>query len=379
MVYLSIIIFVMGLLKDKVMGLKNKVEENISVFSIPGKEKRMKELEILISESYSEGNINNASNLLIEQSRLKKEVEKWYNLRAKVDNLLSLSAEVEELNDENMTNDVLKEVKKLEEIVSQYEIERFFDSEVDSSNCFINIHPGAGGTESCDWASMLFRMYTRFFEKKGFKYEVVDFLPGEEAGIKDVTLYVQGEFAFGYLKSETGIHRLVRISPFDASKRRHTSFCAVHVMPEIPSDIDMMIDPSEIKVEVFRAGGKGGQHVNKTESAVRITHIPTGIVVSIQNERSQIQNKEIAMKILKSKLYEIKEKERQKKIDEISGEKKDISWGNQIRSYVLHPYNSIKDHRTDLETSDTQSVLDGELDMFINAYIKWSYLNKSKV
>jgi len=369
----------MGALRDRLIELKKRIDESFLVFSIPSKEERIKELEALVSEAYSRNDVDKASSLLIEQSRLKKEVEKWNSIKNKVESLLLLATEVEELGEDGMINEVLKEIEKLEYTISQYEIERFFDSEVDRGNCFMNIHPGAGGTESCDWAAMLFRMYTRFFERKGFKYEVVDFLPGEEAGIKDVTLYVQGEFAFGYLKSETGIHRLVRISPFDASKRRHTSFCAVHVMPEIPASADISIDPSEIKFEVFRASGKGGQHVNKVESAVRITHIPTGIVVSIQNERSQIQNREIAMKILKSKLYELREKERLKKIEEISGEKKDISWGNQIRSYVLHPYNSVKDHRTNVETSDVQSVLDGEIDIFVNAYIKWSYLNRHKV
>lgn len=368
----------MGLTYDKSKSLLTRIEQNLEIFKIPQKLERIEQITELISKAYSNNDIQSASLLLVEQNNLKKEIEKWIKLRKEVLEITSLSQEAEKMEDENLLLEINKELKAIEDKLNEYEIEKFFDSEIDNSNCFMNIHPGAGGVESCDWAAMLFRMYTRFLDRKGFKYEVVDFLPDDVAGIKDVTIYVQGPFAFGYLKSETGIHRLVRISPFDASKRRHTSFSAVHVIPELKEDNTITIEPSEIKIETFRSSGKGGQHVNKTESAVRITHIPTGIVVSIQNERSQIQNKELAMKILKSKLYELKQKELREKQEEAAGEKKNISWGNQIRSYILHPYNSVKDHRTGVETSKTSQVLDGEIDEFINAYIKWSYINRTK-
>ncbi|MCS7298518.1 MAG: peptide chain release factor 2 [Spirochaetia bacterium] len=368
----------MGFTYDKSKSLLARIEQNLEIFKIPQKLERMKEITELISKAYSNNDIQYASSLLVEQNNLKKEIEKWINLRKEAFDITNLSQEAEKMEDENLLSEINKELKAIEDKLNEYEIEKFFDYEIDNSNCFMNIHPGAGGVESCDWAAMLFRMYTRFLDRKGFKYEIVDFLPDDVAGIKDVTIYVQGAFAFGYLKSETGIHRLVRISPFDASKRRHTSFSAVHVIPELKEDNKIIIDPSEIKIETFRSSGKGGQHVNKTESAVRITHIPTGIVVSIQNERSQIQNKELAIKILKSKLYELKQKELKEKQEEVAGEKKNISWGNQIRSYILHPYNSVKDHRTGVETAKTSQVLDGEIDEFINAYIKWAYINRTK-
>ncbi|MGC8766300.1 MAG: peptide chain release factor 2 [Brevinematia bacterium] len=368
----------MGFLLEKAEEITKRIEENFQIFQIPSKVQRIDEISHLISEAYSKNDIETASKLLIEQTNLKREIEKWLRLKKEVDGITEIILEVEKGNDTEIINEIQKSLEKIFNQIEDYEIEKFFDP-IDNSNCFINIHPGAGGVESCDWASMILRMYIRYFERKGFKYEIVDLLPDDVAGIKDVTIYLSGEYAFGYLKSETGIHRLVRISPFDASKRRHTSFAAVHIIPEIKDESEIKIDPSEIKIETFRAGGKGGQHVNKTESAVRITHIPTGIVVSIQNERSQTQNKELAMKILKSKLYELKERENKEKTEEISGEKKDISWGNQIRSYILHPYNSVKDHRTGVETSNAQAVLDGEIDIFIKAYIKWYYLNKAKV
>lgn len=368
----------MGIVVEKAKGLLKRVEENFKIFNIEEKVRRIEEISGLISDAYSKGDISLASQFIMEQNYLKKEVDKWFGIKKEVESLVSIAEEAEKIEDLSILQDIEKSFSQIEQKISDYEIEKFFDPKIDNTNCFVNIHPGAGGVESCDWAQMLLRMYVRFFEKKGFKYEIVDLLPDDVAGIKDATIYVQGEYAFGYLKSESGIHRLVRISPFDASKRRHTSFCAVNVIPELKDDTQVVIDPSEIKVETFRAGGKGGQHVNKTESAVRITHIPTGIIVTIQNERSQIQNREIAMKILKSKLYELKEKQIKEKIDEVSGEKKGISWGNQIRSYVLHPYNSVKDHRTGVETSNTSAVLDGEIDIFVNSYIKWNYLNKVK-
>jgi peptide chain release factor 2 len=255
---------------------------------------------------------------------------------------------------------------------------RFFDLEIlgalsgseDFNNAFFNIHPGAGGTESQDWGEMLLRMYTRYFENKGFKVDVIDYLEGEGAGIKNVTLHVQGDYAFGYLKGENGVHRLVRISPFDANKRRHTSFVSVHVEPELDDSIDIVIDEKDLRIDTYRSSGAGGQHVNKTDSAVRMTHIPTGFVVQCQNERSQIKNRGTAMKMLKAKLYELEKKKNEEELAKKSGEKKDIAWGSQIRSYVFHPYNLIKDHRTDYETANISPVMDGELEPFILAYLK---------
>lgn len=240
------------------------------------------------------------------------------------------------------------------------------------------MHSGAGGTEACDWVSILLRMYIRWIESHGFSYEQLDFLAGDEAGIKSVTISVNGENAYGYLKSEKGIHRLVRISPFDSSGRRHTSFASCDVMPEISEDIDFEINPDDLRIDTYRASGAGGQHVNKTSSAIRITHIPTNIVVQCQNERSQFQNKDRAMKMLKSKLYDLKMMEQQEKITNIRGELKEIGWGNQIRSYVFHPYNMVKDHRTNEETGNTQGVMDGDIDKFINSYLLKSSSNNLK-
>jgi len=241
---------------------------------------------------------------------------------------------------------------------------------MDANNAIVEIHPGAGGTESQDWAQMLFRMYTRWAEKHGFKTEIIDFLPGDEAGLKSTTFTINGPYAYGMLKGEAGVHRLVRISPFDSNSRRHTSFVAVLVYPEIEEDIDIEIRDEDLKIDTYRASGAGGQHVNKTSSAVRITHIPSGVVVACQNERSQHKNKAMALKILKARLYDIKISEHEKKMDGIKGDKKEIAWGNQIRSYVLHPYRMIKDHRTNLEVGNIDPVLDGEIDPFLEAFLK---------
>lgn len=249
--------------------------------------------------------------------------------------------------------------------------------ELDRNNAIVSIHPGAGGTESQDWAQILMRMYLRWADRHGFKTEIVDIIYGEEAGIKDATISVTGPYAYGYLKAEAGIHRLVRISPFDANKRRHTSFAAVLVYPEIEEDIEVDIKEEDLKIDTFRASGAGGQHVNKVSSAVRITHIPTGITVTCQNERSQHRNKQMAMKILRAKLYDLQLKKQQSKIESIVGEKKDIAWGNQIRSYVLQPYRLVKDHRTGLEIGDVDSVFNGEIDIFVKEYLK--FINKNLV
>ncbi len=270
---------------------------------------------------------------------------------------------------EDVLNEIAEKVNALEKKVADAEVRMMLSGPHDRNNAILTIHSGSGGTESQDWAQMLFRMYSRYVEKKGFEKEILDFQPGDEAGIKSVTMLVKGNFAYGLLKAENGVHRLVRISPFDANKRRHTSFASVLAIPEIDDEIDIEINESDLRIDTYRSSGAGGQHVNTTDSAVRITHLPTGIVVCCQNERSQIKNREVAMKILKSRLYELELEKQKKKQEELAGEKKEITWGSQIRSYVLHPYRMIKDHRTGYETGNVEPVLDGELDEFIKAYL----------
>ena len=260
-------------------------------------------------------------------------------------------------------------IEQLTSLVEAGEIKKMLGGEHDRKNAIITIHPGAGGTESQDWAEMLLRMYLRWIERRGFKREVIDYQPGDEAGLKSATAIVQGDFAFGLLSAEAGVHRLVRISPFDSAARRHTSFASVYVWPELPEDEDIVIDDKDIRIDTFRSSGAGGQHVNVTDSAIRITHLPTGIVVSCQNERSQHRNKDSAMRVLKARLFDIRVKEQQSKLDQIGGAKKEIAFGHQIRSYVLHPYQLVKDHRTKFEIGDPNRVLDGDLDPFIKAYL----------
>jgi peptide chain release factor 2 len=281
---------------------------------------------------------------------------------------------LDELSDEDKSikEELASSVEQLKKKIDDIEIKVFLSDKHDISNAIVTIHSGAGGTEACDWVSMLFRMYSMWAEKNRFSLEIMDIQAGDEAGYKSITFTVKGEFAYGYLKTENGVHRLVRISPFDANKRRHTSFASVSVLPEINDDIDIDIKPDDLKIDTFRASGAGGQHVNKTDSAIRITHLPTGIVVSCQNERSQHKNKSFAMKILKSKLYQLEEEKKQKRLDNLSGDKKKIEWGSQIRSYVLHPYKMVKDHRTNVEKKDmaAMAVLEGELDIFIKEALK---------
>jgi peptide chain release factor 2 len=275
----------------------------------------------------------------------------------------------QEENDAQAENEAMASLADLKKEIDDFEFQTVLSGEDDSKNAILAIHSGAGGTESQDWAQMLLRMYTRWVERRGYKYETIDFMAGEEAGIKGATLEITGEYAYGYLKSESGVHRLVRISPFDANKRRHTSFASVFVYPEIEDNITIEIKDDDIKMETFRASGAGGQHVNKVSSAVRITHIPSGIVVQCQSERSQFRNKENALKVLKSRLYQLYKEQEEKKQEKLESQKKKIEWGSQIRSYVFQPYTMVKDHRTDLETSNVQAVMDGEIDEFIQAYL----------
>ena len=272
--------------------------------------------------------------------------------------------------DEDTINEVIKEIRSIEKEVENYRVELLLSGEYDRNNAILNLHAGVGGSDANDWTEMLLRMYTRWCDKKGYKVETLDLLEGDEAGIKSVTLKVKGEFAYGYLKSEKGVHRLVRISPFNANGKRQTSFASVEVLPELTKDQDIDIRPEDLKIDTYRASGAGGQHVNKTESAIRITHLPTGIVVQCQNERSQFANKDTAMAMLKSKLIELKERAHKEKIEDLTGELKDMGWGSQIRSYVFHPYNMVKDHRTIEETSNLNAVMNGEIDQFIISYLK---------
>lgn len=300
---------------------------------------------------------------------LDSQVSDWENVLSHEEDLDILVEIALEDQDESLTPDLTKSLRKFRKTLDDYELQQLLSHEDDSLNCIVTIHPGAGGTESQDWAEMLYRMYTRMFDNRGWSWKALDYLPGDEAGLKDATIEVKGSFAFGYLKAENGIHRLVRISPFDSNSRRHTSFASVYVYPIYDTEIEINIDMSEVRVDTYRASGAGGQHINKTDSAVRLTHAPTGIVVQCQNERSQHKNKETAMKMLKARLYQLEKEKEQAKMDQMASSKTEIGWGNQIRSYVFHPYTMVKDHRTKHETGNIQAVMNGEIDGFIKAYL----------
>lgn len=313
-------------------------------------------------------NAERAQKVIQESNDLKSWVEPLTSLKTRTNDVLSLAEEVESGTDFML--ELEDELKKIEAQLSELETKRMLSQEMDKLSCFLSVNSGAGGTEACDWAQMLLRMYQRWATKRGWKVETVDVIDGDVAGIKSATIRIEGPYAYGYAKAEKGVHRLVRISPFDSNARRHTSFAAVDVIPEVSDDVVIEIRPEDIKVDTFRSSGAGGQHVNTTDSAVRITHMPTGIIVSSQSQRSQIQNREACMKMLRSKLYEREMEERQKKLEDLSGEKKKIEWGSQIRSYVFQPYTLVKDARTKYEVGDVQSVMDGEIDGFIQAYLK---------
>ncbi|MCD6364121.1 MAG: peptide chain release factor 2 [Synergistetes bacterium] len=299
-------------------------------------------------------------------------------IEERIGNIQAIIDLLREEYDGALSEELAQELSLLERDVVLWERRVFLSEDFDKSNAILSIHPGAGGTESQDWAYMLLRMYMRWAEDKGFRVKVLEYQEAEDAGIKSATILVEGEYAYGLLKGENGVHRLVRISPFDASRRRHTSFASVEVIPEISEDVEVEIKEEDLKIETFRASGRGGQYVNTTDTAVRITHLPTGIVVSCQNERSQYQNKMTALKILKSRLYELERRKKMEEIEKLKGEKKEIAWGNQIRSYVFHPYTLVKDHRTGLETSSALKVIDGDLDPFIEAYLRWSAMRERR-
>jgi peptide chain release factor 2 len=311
-----------------------------------------------------------AQSIISEANALKDLVNEFHDLNETYENLELTYELVKEENDTDLQAELESEIKELTKRLNEFELQLLLSEPYDKNNAILELHPGAGGTESQDWGSMLLRMYTRWAEKKGFKVETLDYLPGEEAGIKSVTLLIKGHNAYGYLKAEKGVHRLVRISPFDASGRRHTSFVSCEVMPEFNEEVNIEIRSEDLKIDTYRSSGAGGQHVNTTDSAVRITHIPTGIVVTCQSERSQIKNREKAMNMLKAKLYQKKIEEQEKELAEIRGEQKEIGWGSQIRSYVFHPYSLVKDHRTNTESGNVQAVMDGEIDIFIDAYLR---------
>jgi peptide chain release factor 2 len=310
-----------------------------------------------------------AQKVLKERASLLESVSPWKEEKKQLEEMEILLQLIEEQGDETEAQELLEKVQRSEGAIRQIEFRRMLGGEHDASNAIVSINAGAGGTEAQDWVEMLLRMYLRWGEKKGFQTEIIDILAGEEAGLKNVTFTVNGPYAYGYLKAEIGIHRLVRISPFDAGARRHTSFASIFVIPEVPDDIVIAIDEKDLRIDTYRSSGAGGQHVNKTDSAVRITHVPTGIVVQCQNERSQHKNKAMALKILKARLYEREMKEKEEKLEELHSTKKEIAWGSQIRSYVMHPYKMVKDHRTSKVIHDVERVMDGEIDEFIEAYL----------
>ncbi len=339
-------------------------------FDIPGKKELIKELEKKTLESDFWNDRDNATKIIDEMNSLKEIVGIVESELDNIDNDLEICELLLTDNDDDMLHNIEEDVERMRQDVSKIEILLLLNGPYDKNNCLLEIHAGAGGTEACDWADMLFRMYLRYLERHNYKYEVLSYLDGEDVGLKSASIKVNGNYAYGYLKGEKGVHRLVRLSPFDANHKRHTSFASVDVTPEFNSDIDIKIDEKDLKIDVYRSSGAGGQHVNTTDSAVRITHLPTKIVVTCQNERSQIQNRETAMNILKGKLKLLEIEKQQQEMSNIKGDNVITSFGSQIRSYVMHPYSMVKDHRTGYETSNVSKVMDGEIDEFIESYLK---------
>lgn len=350
--------------------LQKKIDELWNAIGIDRLRSKLTELESDTQKNEVWSNKEKFAEINQEISRLKRKTDPWVKLKNDTAESLDLLEMAETEGDASVINEVAASVKNLVSVFDDLETRELLSENDDIRDAFISIHPGAGGTESQDWASMLLRMYSRWAEKNGYTVEIIDYTQGEEAGIKSATILIKGEYAYGLLKGETGVHRLVRISPFDANKRRHTSFSSVEIMPDIEEDVPIDINDNDLRIDTYRASGAGGQHINKTDSAVRITHLPTGIVVQCQNERSQHKNRAFAMKVLKARLYEIHKQEQSDKKMLLAGEKKEISWGNQLRSYVFQPYTLVKDHRTGEETGSVEYVFDGELNRFLYAYLK---------
>ncbi|MGD9245643.1 MAG: peptide chain release factor 2 [Desulfobacterales bacterium] len=356
-------------LKENIKEHFLKLEQLKGCLDLAEKEKRLEEIETLIAKKDFWDNPEDTKPVLKERTLISGKVAKINKLSTDLEeSQILLDLAIEE-SDADTIEEVSQQIQAIDKNIKKLSIDLMLDGADDQNNAIISINAGAGGTEAQDWAEMLFRMYTRWIERKGFKLDIIDYQPGDEAGIKSVTFTAGGDYAYGYLKAEKGVHRLVRISPFNASGKRHTSFASVFVYPELENEIVVQIDDKELRTDVFRASGAGGQHVNKTSSAVRITHLPSGIVVQCQQEKSQHRNKELAMKVLKARLYQIEKQKQDEKLQEIHESKNDIAWGNQIRSYVMHPYQMVKDHRINLEVGNVNSVLDGELDLFIEGVL----------
>lgn len=357
-------------IQKELSALKGKVDELYNSVGVDRIKRELTELEMQVQRDEVWKDQTRFTDMSQEISKLKKKIDPWISIKAEILESIELVEMAAEEGESDILSEAAVNLEKLKNRFDELETRELLSDKDDLNNAILSIHPGAGGTESQDWASMLFRMYTRWAEKNGFETEIIDFMNGEEAGIKNATILIKGEYAFGFLKGEMGVHRLVRISPFDANKRRHTSFASIEVIPDIDDDIHVDINENDLKIDTYRASGAGGQHVNRTDSAVRITHLPTGLVVQCQNERSQHKNKAFAMKVLKARIYDLYKKENDEKKLEAAGEKKDISWGNQIRSYVFQPYTLVKDHRTGEETGSIEYVFDGELNRFLYAYLK---------
>lgn len=357
-------------LKTELNSYLPQIKELADVLNIEHSKTELEELRNKAAEPGFWDNLENSQTVLQKTKSIENKIASLESLSSQLDDLIALTELCIEDGDEASAKEITEGLEDFKRKLESEKLATLLTGEYDNSNAILTFHAGAGGTEAQDWAEMLYRMYTRWSESHGFKINLLDYLDGDEAGLKSASILIEGENAYGFLKSEAGVHRLVRVSPFDSSGRRHTSFAAVEVMPEIDDNIEVDIRPEDIKMDVYRASGAGGQHINKTSSAVRLTHIPTGIVVSCQTQRSQFQNKDFAMKMLRSKLIEIKEREHLDKISDIKGVQKEIAWGAQIRSYVFMPYTMVKDHRTNFETGNIGAVMDGDLDGFINAYLK---------